>query len=147
MYVSLFHSVLRYGIIFWGAAPQCRLNRVLILQKKAIRIVANKEWNYHTEGLFRDLNILRLDKLYEFELCNFIYRTIHITNRFALDSVSQIHSYNTRNRENIYLHPVHFNVVKGFVLNRGVSSFNALPVQLKHKAYKLFKGELNRILL
>ena len=48
IYYSLIYPHLLYGIPIWGNADNIHLNPVLILQKKAVRIILNKHRNIHT---------------------------------------------------------------------------------------------------
>ena len=61
VYFSLFQSYLTYGILAWGFAKNDLLNKVRILQQKAVKIISGKESNIEQE--FKKLNILKLDDL------------------------------------------------------------------------------------
>ena len=41
IYHSLIASHLNYGIIFWGNAPKKHTNKILVLQKKAVRTISS----------------------------------------------------------------------------------------------------------
>ncbi|ELT92784.1 hypothetical protein CAPTEDRAFT_214386 [Capitella teleta] len=47
LYHSLIHSHLTYGSLLWGSASLSTLKRVITLQKKAIRVVHNAQYNAH----------------------------------------------------------------------------------------------------
>jgi hypothetical protein len=63
LYFSLFHCHLIYAIEIWSSAPSSALQPLIIKQKTAIRIVANKKYNDRTEPLFKELSILPLPDL------------------------------------------------------------------------------------
>jgi len=44
------------------------------IQKRAIRLIANSEWNAHTAPLFRDLNILTIHQLNLLCVALFMYK-------------------------------------------------------------------------
>ena len=48
IYNSLIYPHLLYGIPIWGNADNTHLNPLLILQKKAVRLIVNKDKNIHT---------------------------------------------------------------------------------------------------
>ncbi len=104
VYYALFHPFLNYGLALWGAAPQTSIKDLFILQKKAIKIVTNSEYNAHTTPLFHTLNILKLQDLYKLQLANFIYglnKGIHPSSLQQLYHInSEKHNYNTRNKDN-----------------------------------------------
>jgi hypothetical protein len=63
LYYSLFHCHLVYAIEIWSTASPSLLQPLIAKQKAAIRILANKRYNDHTEPLFRELSILPLADL------------------------------------------------------------------------------------
>ena len=55
LYFSYVHSIIAYGIIFWGNSPHS--NNIFKLQKRAIRIIMNVDNRVSYRELFRKLNI------------------------------------------------------------------------------------------
>ena len=51
LYFSLVHSYLSYGTFVWGNANETHLNKIRVLQKKVVRIIANVEYNNHSSPL------------------------------------------------------------------------------------------------
>ena len=68
IYFSLIHSYLSYGLSVWGKAAQIYTNRLRLLQKKAIRIITNSDYLAHTRPLFKKLNILTFDDMFDHQL-------------------------------------------------------------------------------
>ncbi len=62
LYFSLFHSHLLYCTIILNCTSQSNLNRISILQRKAIRIITKSAYNEHTAPLFLSARILPFDK-------------------------------------------------------------------------------------
>jgi hypothetical protein len=62
IYYSLFHSLMTYGIIFWGNFPLGAT--IFRLQKKAIKIMEGCGNRVSCRDLFRKLNILPLTSQY-----------------------------------------------------------------------------------
>ena len=61
IYNSLIHSHLMYGrLLVWGFQSM----RVEKLQKKAIRVLANRSYISHTTPIFKELRILKFTDLY-----------------------------------------------------------------------------------
>jgi hypothetical protein len=58
IYFSYFHTILTYGIIFWGNSSYS--NNIFKLQKKVIRIMMNARNRDSCRDMFRELNILPL---------------------------------------------------------------------------------------
>ena len=53
LYAAIVQSHINYGLIIWGNSTS--INQLIKLQKKSIRIINNKPYNYHTEPLFKNL--------------------------------------------------------------------------------------------
>ena len=52
LYSTLILPHLNYGIVAWGNCADCLLNRILLLQKKAMRIICHADFRSHTDALF-----------------------------------------------------------------------------------------------
>ncbi len=63
LYYALVHSHLTYCPIIVSCTNISNINRIIKVQKKAIRIITNSTYNEHTAPLFNNLGILRFDKL------------------------------------------------------------------------------------
>ena len=74
LYNSLVRSHLEYGIITWGGARASKLRSIEIAQKKAIRNVAGKPSNSHTEPLFSALEVLKFSDLFRYNCAIFMYK-------------------------------------------------------------------------
>jgi len=61
LYQSLIHPYLSYGVEAWGSAYHNVINKVLILQKKAIRAINSLPYNDNTNEYFKQNNILKLE--------------------------------------------------------------------------------------
>jgi hypothetical protein len=63
LYFSLIHSHLTYCPIIYSIANKFNLNKLMVQQKKAVRIISDVPYNEHTAPLFINHGILRLDLL------------------------------------------------------------------------------------
>jgi hypothetical protein len=105
LYKSLILPHLQYGILLWGHSCE----KMVKLQKKAIRIICNLKYNAHTSAFFKKHNILKLKDLYHLNLLKFYFKYRHnnvpdfFTDMFNLPTLS--HSHNTRNR-NVPILPI-----------------------------------------
>ena len=72
LYHSIIHCHINYGLIAWGSA--IGVNRVYKLQKKALRIVNKKYYNYHTEPLFKTNRILTVQDQYKLNTAKFMHQ-------------------------------------------------------------------------
>ena len=62
LYHSLFHSHMSYGICIYGIAESQYISKIILIQKRAIRIISKAPFNAHTEPLFKNLGVLNFPK-------------------------------------------------------------------------------------
>ena len=97
LYYSLVYSYLYYCTIAWGSIYPSNLNRLVLLQKRVIRII-NKDT--HTDLIFRYLKLLGLDQIYLYQLGKFmyLYSSGSLPEYFHtyFPMTNEVHSYNTR---------------------------------------------------
>ena len=107
VYYSLIYSHIVYGIQVWGSAGKTEIDKILVLQKRAIRLISNKAKRPVTPGplastnpMFLKLEILKVNDIFTLHLSKFIYKCLiqetpvnfHDWFKLYCDS----HSYNTR---------------------------------------------------
>ena len=80
VYYSITYSFLTYGIIVWGNTYSNNLQPLIILQKKAIRIITFSDFRTHTSLIFKQLSLLSYAMLLSFKLH---YSCIGITRVFS----------------------------------------------------------------
>jgi hypothetical protein len=95
IHFACFHSIMKYGIIFWGNSSSSK--NVFTLQKKVIRTIAGVEPRHSCTNLFKRLEILPLPCEYIFSLMNFI-----VNNQELFQTNSAVHSVNTSNKHQLH---------------------------------------------
>jgi len=130
IYFSYFHSLLMYGVIFWGNSLISK--NIFKIQKRVIRIITNNPRHESCKHLFKRLKILILPSQYIFSVLEFIAE-----NRDLFTFNRDIHSFNTRSHLDLHLPSTHLTVVQSGVLYSGCKVFNNLPVQIKSHFEKL----------
>ena len=100
IYQSLITPYLTYGLISWGNACKTFLDQILVLQKRALRLIYFAETNDHAIPFFVNAKILPLQSLYYESVCSLMYDVNKNTapdNILKLFSrISSVHTYNTR---------------------------------------------------
>ena len=86
VYYCLVYSHLSYGIEAWGSASKTNINKLVVLQKKAIRVLSNVKYFQiygeelgplpTTEHLFRKLDILKLNEIFQLNILSFVFSTL-----------------------------------------------------------------------
>jgi hypothetical protein len=73
LYYAMIHPHLLYCLNIYSCTSQANLNRISLLQKKAIRIIYKEKSNAHTAPLFKKAGILPLEKLIIQAKLNFMH--------------------------------------------------------------------------
>ena len=101
LYNTLTLPYLSYANIVWGNCSVTLLNRLLVPQKKAIRLITKSSYRAHTAPLFKRMNILNVNSIYIMQLGQFMFQCKHNNLPPVFDDLfilnSSIHSYATRN--------------------------------------------------
>ena len=140
MYFAYFHSVLTYGIMVWGNSTKA--SQIFKLQKRAIRAIAQVSQRTSCRPLFKILQILPLPSMYIYETLNYVK-----SNLSNLSTNSDKHTYDTRNKNNLFIEPFNTTMYKNCFLQTGLLMYNKLPNYLKEiTAPHKFKKELYSIL-
>ena len=78
LYYSLFYSFLTYGLMIWGNTYEATLHPIIVLQKKAVRIITFCSYNAHTSNspIFKHLYIMKFRDVIYLN-CVFIFKFYH----------------------------------------------------------------------
>ena len=71
LYFALIQSRLQYCIAAWGNSN--RVQKLLLIHKRAIRIINTKNYRHHTDPLFKANQILKITDLYKYHVSSFMY--------------------------------------------------------------------------
>ena len=89
-----------YGICLYGLAESEYISKIILIQKRAIRIISKAPFNAHTEPLFRGLGILNFSNTLECQFSMLMWQHDHgdlpaCFNNYC-KRVNVIHTHNTR---------------------------------------------------
>lgn len=102
IYNTLFNSYLNYCTLVWSTTTKTNLQKLLVLQKKIVRYIANIPAMATTKDAFRSFNIIKVDNIYEFRLLQSVYFSSDALVNFLLCLASLEHRnivVETRNTE------------------------------------------------
>jgi hypothetical protein len=135
IYNAFLLPYLSYCNIVWGNACKLFLNPLLILQKKAVRLIHNVPQLTHCAPLAKQLNILFFDDLYYFCVLKYMYNVFHEKisfDRNLFRHTGSLHSYCTRSGSlNFYVSPIATSMRRKFVVHSGIMSWNNLNSTVK----------------
>ena len=135
-YYAQIYSRLLYGIRFWGLSPHA--HEVFLCQKRIVRAMVGAGRLDSCKPWFSKLKILPLICIFILDVCTFVHENRHKNLKH-----SDIHSYDTRNKNQMYPNSHRLNITKSLPQNIGIKIYNHLPIDIKEsESLKCFKGKL-----
>ena len=108
LYYSLIYSHLTYAVEVWGSADSTYLNRILMQQKRIVRLITFTDKRLTdfsltpSEPLFFKLNIHKINDIFKLMVSKFIFNCLNKSNSVNFNSwyklTSLVHNHNTRNK-------------------------------------------------
>lgn len=153
LYNSLILPYLNYCPLVWaGCSSDHKLNKILTIQKKAVRIITNSNFTAHASPLFKKLNLLNIRDLSKLQLAVFMYKfyanQLPPSFNSYFTSNSSIHSYNTRQASNYHLFSLSTSHRRNSIVATGPKLWNGLPDDIKTvSSLAAFKRTLKIVLL
>jgi hypothetical protein len=93
--------------LIWGNTYKKRLQKLINIQKKIIRLMMFKSYSEHSEPLFNEAKILNIEKINDFLISLFMFRYHYLdnlpkyfTNYYVTNN--EIHEHNTRNASKLH---------------------------------------------
>ena len=132
LYHSIFNSHLTYGLPVWGNADNIYLEKIRLLQKKAVRAITFSDFNAHSLPLLKDLEILSLSDLFQYQISSLLWDLDHDTLPTSLSGYF-------RKRKNDHSHSTRmataekFSVKKSNTKRFGLKSFQVQGSQILNK--------------
>jgi len=120
IYFAHIHSIINYGIIFWGSSYYA--NKMFILQKKIIRIITNIRPRHSCKEAFKNMETMTLFSQYIYSLVLYT-----VNNKHLFDINNEIHKYKTRNNNNLHLPLANLSKFNKEAYIAGIKVFNHLP--------------------
>ena len=138
-YYAFVHSIFHYGLHIWGNGANVN---ILILQKKALRIITNSPLKVHCRPIFRSTNILTVINQYIYDCL--VHLKIDLNNH---NSHFQHHNYPTRHNYFIVTPNVRLTKTKQWLNIIALDMFNRLPKAAHSVDLTRFKVVLKQWLL
>ena len=106
LYYSIFYSHIAYSIQTWGNAGGTELNKIFIIQKRAVRLLSNNfnTLNVSSDPLFLKLDILKIKDIFLLQISKFIFNGLRKNTPSNFESWFKlnhsVHSHRTRSNFN-----------------------------------------------
>ena len=131
-----------YCCPIWGVTYASHLQPLVVLQKRAIRLISGSSYLAHTNPLFLEHKVLKLNDVTFYFTWVYMYKK---SDRY--DRVGN-HSYNTRNAQNLRENYHRLNTSQRSLDRIGPSYWNQLPSDLKNSnKISSFKNNLKNYII
>ena len=138
LYNALILPLLNYCNVVWGSSTHNQLHPLITLQKRAIRICTLSHPRDHTAPLFLRLHTLTLTDIHKFHIGIFMYKFVNkllpATFSSYFSAVHDVHCYNTRSRNNLYIPFSRTSYCIRTLRFQGTRLWNGLSEEIKSKS-------------
>ena len=142
LYYSLVHPYLNYCNLVWGGTYPTHLNHLLILQKRILRIIFQRPYLEHTNPLFLESKILKINDLYKYNLSKFMFLN---RNNPLFQNIS---SYSTRNQNLLIPQFQRLTLTQHSINFQGPHFWNQLPLNIRNSnSLSIFQKNVKNLYL
>lgn len=106
IYYALAYQYLSYGVVTWGGAiTVANMGRLLIAQKRLLRVIFDLHNTDTCRPVFKERGILTFPGIYIYKCCTYMFENLH-----KYQTNGDNHEYHTRGRDNVRI-PAHSTTV------------------------------------
>ena len=128
LYYSFIYPYLTYCNHIWGATYVTSLRKLVVLQKKVVRIICQVKPRTPTDELFRKLGIIKFCDLNKYLICRFMFKWYKRVLPSIFDSFftynRDVHQYITRQSDEFHVPPVKTTMGQQSIRYRGADLWN-----------------------
>jgi len=152
LYNSLIYPYLHYGNIIWANNYPTRLDKILKLQKKALRIITFSSYSAPSLPIYKKLNLLNIHQINDFLIGSFSYNLNNKTlpcyfNDFCTEN-NKIHNHYTRTSNNLHKIVNRTNYGKHSTRNKIINTWNNIPIAIRKSiSLHVFKRKRKKYIL
>ena len=131
LYNALILPYITYCNIVWGNCGLTKTNSILLLQKRALRLITNSHYFANSEPLFYKLKSLKVNDIHTFQTAIFMhkytYNQLPISFNDLFTPNSNIHNYPTRRSSDYHLQNPRIILAQKSIKHHGPDVWNSLP--------------------
>ena len=152
LYYSFIFTYLSYCTVIWGKNFDSTLWPILRLQKISLRIIGNIPRRGTTATLCKNHKILKLPEIYTLSVSIFMYNYKNSLLPESFNNLfrenSQVHPYQTRNRNNLRPPRTKTRLADYFISTQGANIWNLLNTVINvNTSLSVFKQNITKWLL
>ena len=125
LYYNLIYSHLNYNVCSYGSTYNTHINRLYLLQKKAIRIINNAPFLAHTDPLFRSCKILKIHDIFKLNVGMYMY------DHGLSGQYSRVHEHDTRHHDDLIPDQIRLSVCQNSLSVVGPNIWNSIPSEIQ----------------
>jgi hypothetical protein len=142
IYHALIESHISFGLCLYGSTSAKNLKSLLVLQKKAIRIIFKLKSKESAKDKFREAGIMTVYSLYIFQIVLYVKSNIE-----KFPTLNSFHGYSTRKGNQLACSKHSLEIYRKLPSQNGIKFFNHLPIEIKNiNSINLFKKHLKKLL-
>ena len=143
IYYSLIYPYLLYNCPSYSGTFNVHLHRIIILQKRAVRIICGASYLAHTEPLFRMHNILKFEDICKLSVGLYVY-----DNQISFLPAVAYHNYDTRNVSNVRPARSRLAITQNSIYAIGPTIWNSIPAEIQNSiSREIFKNQYKKFLV
>ena len=100
LYNSFLYPHICYCIDVWGSASCTQMNSLMKMQKRAVRLINFANYRDHTDPLFKESKLLKLNQIYTYSIISFMFNVYHKKSPDLFQDMfirnNELHNYSTR---------------------------------------------------
>ena len=135
MYHSYIYPYLIYCIEAWGNSTNCHMEKLYLTQKKVARMISFSNYNTLSKDIFKQLNILPLNKLIVNRIGIMMYKYANNLLPLAIKDLfttnSGVHNYTTRQKHLLHINKSNINIYSKSFGNTSARIWNAMQAQFE----------------
>ena len=147
IYMSLIYTYINYCNIIWGSAYECHLNPLIVLQKKAIRLINNSEFRDPSAPIFYSLKLLPISKIFHLNCLLFFYNCLFNNSspmiKHKILQNCPTHNHATRYRNQIRPPRERLEICRKSYRSQSIYLWNKLDKNIKEsKSLQIFRNRV-----
>ena len=126
VYICQF-KLLNYNVCCYAGTYETHTNRLLLLQKRAVRLINDAPFLSHTDPLFFSSGLLKIHDIYKLNVGLYMFDHWHE------DRYNRTHSYDTRNRNDLLPNRPRMTITQNSLSVAGPRIWNRIPLETRNR--------------
>ena len=153
LYYSIIYPHFNYCVIVWGAASKTLINKIILLQKKALRIIDRAHYLSHTTPIFKKYKLLQFYDIYKYYCTSFVFKYKYnllpdVCKSLLIPTERNLDSHNLRIIPDFITPKYRTNMREKCITIQGPSFWNTLPNEITTaNSIYIFKNKMRNFIL